>query len=510
MTHKQPGTILRLLALLLSFLLLAAACGGDDDETTAAEIGDGGDMAETDDNTSDGDDMAEDEPATGDNASDDGDDMAETSDSDGDGDDVAESADNDSDDGGPEPEPEPRTASWRGVTEDTITVGVSMLNFDLLKELNLSPAGWGDQQGVWEALIADLNAKGGINGRNVEAVYEFYSPIDPVDAERVCTALTEDNETFAVLGGFVGPLAGTADPCITGLNETILVGGEINADELEQSRAPWYHTEPTVESTTENLIGLLVSTGRLTDGMPVYVIAGRAAEATVDGVVEALEARGAEVVGRSIIEANDGETLAQNQQLEVILERFQESGAQAIMINGTPSATIRGIGLAGLNGEFHVWSNNPGGLNNLGETITDKSIADGVLTSGGPTDSEIYADPLYQSACNDVIAAALPEADLRQPTEYGEEEENWFNSTRRACRHLALFVEIATAAGANLTHDSFRAAAESLSDFNLPGGASSLSATKFGARDLFRLAAYDHTEGDGATVPVTDLIDIFP
>ena len=494
MTRKQPNTTLRLLALFLSFLLLAAACGGDDGDDAEPVAGDDGDMAEDDGDDGDDGDMADD--------GDDGDDgdMAD----DGDDGDMADDGDE------PEPEPEPRTASWRGVTEDTITVGVSMLDFALLKEINLSPAGWGDQQGIWEALIANLNANGGINGRTVEAVYEFYSPINPVDAERVCTALTEDNEVFAVLGGFVGPLAGTADPCIAGLNDTILVGGEINSAELAQTSAPWYHPEPTVEASTENLLGLLVQTDRLTDAMPVYVMAGRAAEGTMDAVTAELEAHGADIVGSSIIEANDGETLAQNQQLEVILERVKGSGAEAIMINGNPAATIRGIGAAGLNGKIAVWTNNPGGLNNLGETITDRSIADGVLTALGPTDTEIYADPLYQSACNDVIAAAIPDADLREPTDYQTEEENWFNSTRRACRHLALFVEIATAAGVNLTHDSFRAAAESLSDFTLPGGASSLSATKFGARDLFRLGGFDHTEGDGAAVPVTDLIDIFP
>ena len=182
---------------------------------------------------------------------------------------------------------------------------------------------------------------------------------------------------------------------------------------------------------------------------------GAAASATQDGVVEGLEERGAEVVGNSVIEASDGDTFAQNTELALIMEKVQESGAEAIMINGTPSASIRGIGAAGLNGKIAVWTNNSGGLNNLGETIGDKSIADGVLTSAGPTESEIYADPLYQSACNDVIAAAIPDADLREPTEYQTEEEKWFKSTRRACRHLALFVEIATAAGVNLTHDTF-------------------------------------------------------
>lgn len=495
MTHRRPKTILRLLALLLSFLLLAAACGGDDGgDAEPVTVVAGGDDGDTADDAADGDD--------GDTADDTGDDSDDMADDTGDDGDMADDE--------PEPEPEPRTASWRGVTEDTINVGVLMLDFELLVDINLSPAGWGDQQGVWQALIANLNANGGINGRTVEAVYEYYSPIDPVDAERACTALTQDNEVFAVLGGFVGPLAGTADPCITGLNETILVGGEINAAELEQSKAPWYHPSATVEASTENLLGLLVETGRLTEGMPVFVIAGRAAEATVDPVVEAFEARGADVVGRGVIEANDGETLAQNQQLEVILERFRESGAEAIMIPGNPAATIRGIGLAGLNGQIPVWTNNPAGLNNLGETITDKSIANGVLTSLGATDTEIYEHPLYQSECNDVVAAAMPDADIRPPTEYEEHEENWFNPVRRYCRHLALFVEIATAAGVNLTHDSFRAGAESLTDFTLPGGAASLSATKLGADDLVRLAAFDHTEGDGQTVPVTDLIDVFP
>ena len=496
MTRKRSNTTLRLLALLLSFLLLSAACGGDDGddaEPVTGDDGDDGEMAE------DGDDGEMTEDGDDGEMTEDGDDGEMADDSD-DGDDMAE----------PEPEPEPRTASWRGITEDTITVGVSMLDFKLLVDISLSPAGWGDQQGVWEALIADLNANGGIHGRTVEAVYEFYSPIDPLDAERACTALTQDNEVFAVLGGFVGPLGGTADPCITGLNDTILIGGEINSAELEQSTAPWYHPEPVSELLTEMLLRLLVEEDRLTEGTRVFVMAGRAAEATLDSVIAALEASGADVVDHAIVEANDGETLAQNQQLEVILERFQASGAEAIMIPGNPAATIRGIGAAGLHGQVPVWTNNPGGLNNLGRTITDKSIADGVIAPIGPTDSEIYADPLYQSICHDVVAAAIPDADLREPREYQEGEENWFNSVRRYCRHLALFVEIANAAGVNPTHDSFRAAAESLSDFNLPGGASSLSSTKFGARDLFRLGSYDHTVGDGQAVPDTDLIDFFP
>ncbi|MDH4172071.1 MAG: hypothetical protein OEW42_21005, partial [Acidimicrobiia bacterium] len=101
------------------------------------------------------------------------------------------------------------TASSRGVTADTIRVGISMLDFAYLVENNFSPQGWGDQQGVWQAYIDDLNARGGINGRMVEPVFTFYNPIGNTEADQACLEMTEDNEVFAVLGGFVGPAEGS-------------------------------------------------------------------------------------------------------------------------------------------------------------------------------------------------------------------------------------------------------------------------------------------------------------
>ena len=217
----------------------------------------------------------------------------------------------------------PLTASYTGVSETTITVGVSLLDFDKLVELNLSPAGWGDQVAAWEAMIADLNANGGINGRTVEAIYEFYSPIDPADADRVCTALTQDNEVFAVLGGFVGPLAGTADPCITGLNETILIGGDQNAEELGQSVAPWYQPGQSADASTEILLNLLEEDGSL-DGAKVFVMGGDADRASHQPVIDALEDRGVEVVGDDLVIATDGDTAAQDDELGIITEVIKD------------------------------------------------------------------------------------------------------------------------------------------------------------------------------------------
>ena len=400
------------------------------------------------------------------------------------------------------------TASWKGVTADTITIGVSMLDFGLLADMGLVRAGWGDQQGVFQALVDDLNANGGILGRQLEAVYDFYSPISADDATRSCTVLTQDNEVFAVVLGFLGPQAGTADPCFVGTNETILVGGEHTPDEVAQARAPWFNVEPSTEDQTSTLLDLLVQTGRA-DGVQVFVVSNKSAESDAPLVLEALQARGIEVVGDTVLAAGDGDTTAQDSFMQVVSERIRADGANTVMINGNPAATIRGLGQNGLLGSVAMWSNNAAGLNNLGETF-DHEWARGAIASNGPSELDIWNDDMFQD-CVRVVNEAGIGADLRPTAELADEDENWFNPVRRYCGHLSLFVHIAATAGPDLTPESFEQAAYTLTDFALPGAsANSLSPTKLGARDLYRLSVFDPDIGNGENVPLTDLIDIVP
>ena len=402
----------------------------------------------------------------------------------------------------------PLTASWKGVTEDTITIGVSMLNFQLLQEMGLTAAGWGDQQGVFQALVDDLNANGGILGRNVVAVYDYYNPIDAADAERACTVLTQDNEVFAAVLGFVGPLAGTADPCFVGTNNTPLVGGEQTLDEMAQATAPWFNVEPSTEDHTSNLLDLLVQTGRA-DGAKVFVVSHQASTGDEPLVLDGLGARGIEVVGTAVLDANDGDTAAQDQLMQVISERIRADGADTVMINGNPAATIRGLGLNGLLDSVTIWSNNAAGLNNLGETF-DHEWARGAIASDGPSELDIWNDDVFQD-CVRVVNEAGIGADLRPTADLADDDENWFNPTRRYCGHLSLFAQIAAAAGPDLTPETFEQAAYTLTDFVLPGAsANSLSPTKLGARDLYRLTTFDPDVGNGENVPLTELIDIVP
>ena len=512
--------LLRAVALAAGLALVATACGGDDsDEPATASTDTGTAVADSESEEPDEEPATADEGAEpADAASEPSDEPAETAAEEPAADEPAvadtEDAEEPAADEPAEPEepvveePMVLTASWRGVTEDSITIGVSMLNFELLKELGLSQAGWGDQQGIFQALVDDINADGGIHGRMLVPVYDYYSPISGDDATRSCTVLTQDHEVFAVLLGFVGPLAGTADPCIVGTNATVLVGGEHTPSELEQAQAPWFNVEPSTDSQTDTLLDLLIETGRA-DGARVYVVSHQAAVGDEAPVLEALSARGFDMAGNAILDANDGDTAAQDSLMQIISERIRSDGANAVLINGNPAAIIRGLGQNGLTGSIAIWANDEAGLNNMGATF-DHEVARGAIASGGPSDTEHWNDPLLQE-CVAVVRAAIPEADLRPPEELTVEDENWYLPVRRYCSHLSLFAQIAMAAGADLTPETFEAAAHTLTDFALPGiPANSLSPTKLGARDLFRLSEFDPDMGNGQTVPLTDLIDIFP
>ncbi|MCE2512768.1 MAG: ABC transporter substrate-binding protein [Acidimicrobiia bacterium] len=534
MTNQRTRSALhaRVVAIVAALALVAAACGGGDEADGEVSAGDtGGASTDVDSSSSDvdSDSSGADSPAE---------ETATPSESDPEpAEPVSEPAESSSateqpaDEAGEEatvdepsaqaagplwsglaasvaPDPSELTASWRGVTEDTITIGVSMLNFELLQEMGLTAAGWGDQQGVFQALVDDLNANGGILGRKVEAVYDYYSPIDAADAERACTVLTQDNEVFAAVLGFVGPLAGTADPCFAGTNNTPLVGGEQTPDELAQVEAPWFNVEPVTEDHTSNLLDLVVQTGRA-DGVRVFVVSHQASTGDEPGVIEALGARGIEVVGTAVLDANDGDTAAQDQLMQVISERIRADGADTVMINGNPAATIRGLGLNGLLDSVTIWSNNAAGLNNLGETF-DHEWARGAIASDGPSELDIWNDDVFQDCVRAVNDAGIG-ADLRPTADLADDDENWFNPTRRYCSHLSLFVQIAAAAGPDLTPETFEQGAYTLTDFVLPGyPANSLSPTKLGARDLYRLTTFDPDVGNGENVPLTELVDIVP
>ncbi len=398
------------------------------------------------------------------------------------------------------------TASFRGVTEDTITVGVAMLDFDLLKELQLSPQGWGDQELVWQTLIDKVNADGGINGRMIEPIYRFYSPLGTTEAEAACLELTEDNETFAVLAGFVGP-AEPANTCVTGRGNTIVVGGRQSPERLAESTAPWFETATNRSRRLEIFMSLVEQEGLL-EGRSIALVGGIQAEEEFNQAKDLLDELGVDVAVDVLVEAPDGDIPAIDAVWEALAERVDVSGADTALIITTVSGNIRGIRNNGL--DIDIWTVDNDSLANLGESV-EPEWAEGVLTVQPLSDQEAWDDETV-AECRSTFETANPDVEIVEPDDTVEGDERWYTAIMAYCRYLELFRLIATEAGPDLNHDTFREAAFRLGDFPLAAQPfNSLTPEKLDANDSARLGVYDSTLGDrGRIVGLTELADTTP
>ncbi len=88
-----------------------------------------------------------------------------------------------------------------------------------------------------------------------------------------------------------------------------------------------------------------------------------------------------------------------------------------------------------------------------------------------------------------------------------EGEPNYWSGTVGACRRMAVFAQIATAAGPDLTNESWAAALDTVEDFSVPGFEfASISSDKTDVRDVLYLAEYNLAEL--SFDELTDAVDV--
>lgn len=397
------------------------------------------------------------------------------------------------------------TATARGVTADTITIGYSYLDFDELVKLGLSESGWGDQELQVQTMIDDLNANGGINGRQVEVIFEPYSALGTEHAESACLRLTQDNEVFAVVGGFLGP-AEPANTCIVGRGNTVLVGGVQSEARLDEAVAPWLAARPLRTRQADVMVSLLDSEGLLAEA-EVAVVASIDAEDVLDDVVASFEAAGSPPVATLLSEAAVGDIVAENTVWGPLSERIRESGANTVLLVGNPTAGIRNIAATGL--DVDIWALDEESLTELGNSA-DIEDARGTLTVAGLDGQALWDDETMRS-CREMFVAAHPEIEIIEPNDLVSGDEDWPMGLSVGCRFLELFVVVAEAAGPDLTPDSFAAvAASEFAEFSILGQPfSSLGPDKFDSNDSFALASFNPDMGDaGGLEPLTEIRDV--
>ena len=399
------------------------------------------------------------------------------------------------------------TASWTGVTEEVIRLGFTTTDLVRLREMGLVDIDRGDPQVALDALIADVNARGGINGRMLEAYLEVIVPVDATAADEACVRMTEDIGVFAVLGPFAGPNS-DLNPCINSRNATIIVGGQPNAEQLAVSEAPWISNTMFAGRRLAGVIELMEAEGLLGDKVAV-VVRPEERNFADDIVIPALAALGKDVLD-VVQDSSPSDVVAGEAQWERFIELFKtEAVDSVVMVENTGTFGSTQLARSDLDANYLI-ADTTALLRGLGalDGAVGADLA-GVIGSAGPSEAEVWELEATQD-CVRVFEEANPGETVLPTTEVPEGEPDWFGNILPFCATLRLFELAATAAGPELTHDSFLTGAESLGEIEIPGQVfASMGPGKYDAADAIRLTIFDASVGtNGGEMPYGPLVAV--
>lgn len=367
----------------------------------------------------------------------------------------------------PEPEPVVLTASFRGVTETEIKIGVGFV------DATVFGIDSGDIEAQWQAAIDRANDAGGVHGRMLTPVFGSYSPVDDAAIEAVCVELTEDEKVFA----FVGFVLWDGVLCYTELYEFLAVNtADMAPDVIERSGGLLFTAQAGLIEKVSSLIDAAAADG-LIDGKKIQIQAAADDQTLLGPVQELVEAAGGTVTRAVFGTVPGGDLPAGEAEASVWAERAEADGADAILAFNTAGYIATGaVERAGSDLVVITDSIAPSGYTDLGY---DPSQVD-LYAYGFPTLQDHYnagrarvAECVenYESRSGNVVNVNVPNP-----------RPNNLPATIRACRGVDLFVAIATAAGPVLTQESFLEAARGLGSFDLTGTTSaSLGDGKYSA-----------------------------
>lgn len=377
-----------------------------------------------------------------------------------------------------------------GVTDDAIQLGFLGIDFDTLRNLGLVDINRGDFPVVVDAFVDDLNDRGGINGRLVEAHVELVSPVDLQRADEVCLRLTEDVEVFAVIGSFVGPTS-SANPCFPTQHDTLLVGGSPTPGERAEATAPWISTIVGTERHLPAAIRLMHQAGLFGERVGVAWDQTEQVEAD-DYYLPVLAELGITPVETFVQGTEGGDAIAGQSEWQVISQRIEQERIDTMVL--TEVTGIFGLQQLvdnGFDGQLLV-VDTIGSVGSLGtaDIVPLEDLA-GVIGTGFLDSPEAWDQEITQH-CIGIFETANPEITVIRTDLVEEGEPNWGQNIGALCNQFRLFEAAATAAGDVLNHDTFLDGLHRIGDFELVGqGTGFLGEGRHDAGNAIRLTEFD-------------------
>jgi hypothetical protein len=355
----------------------------------------------------------------------------------------------------------------QGVTATTIRIGIPYIDFSAIRKFGIT-LDQGNYPDAYNAIIADLNAHGGVDGRKLVPYLLAVSPVGTAPAATACTQLDADDKIFAAIAPFEPScFLQQGVPTISGSYQEGPASGI----------APNFTLTPPQAAYDPVQLKVFAHEG-VFKGKKVGIFAGQTTDASELHVVEsALRSLHVSVAATAVDSGVSGDQAAINQQANIIAQRFQSSGVNEVVAVGEGSL-VWPDALQANQSTYHppFIATNEGTIQTavLAASISPTYLR-GVLTSSPvPSNYQIWHTPFVQH-CDQVVRKAYPSDKITPPSNPITGSDQTFFSVESACINMALFTIIAKAAGKDLTQTSFVKAGYGLRNTTIPGAASPVS-----------------------------------
>ena len=380
----------------------------------------------------------------------------------------------------------------QGVTATTIRVGIPYVDVAAVKAVGVN-INWGNVADAYKAVIANINAHGGINGRKIVPFLMAVDPTGAAPAATACTALTQDDKVFAV----VAPLMATCYlqagvPVVNGILQAASGTG------LAQN----FSLAPPAASYDPLQMSIFSKQG-VFKNKKVGVFAGVTTdEAELKIVQAALAKLHVNVVSTAIDSAPQGDLSAENEQVAVIAQKFQALGVNEVVGVGYGSA-VWPEGLSAIQSTYNppwVASSESDFTGDVGGNNNPEYLANVTTSSPIPGGEAVWTDPGTQ-ACVKLVRKAYPSDHINAFSATLPTSEATWTGIEQACTDMALFSAIAKAAGKHLTVASFVKAGYGLRNVVIPGAGAPIS---FGPNRPYALGPVYMVHYDATTKAIVE------
>lgn len=216
-----------------------------------------------------------------------------------------------------------------GITDDTITVGYMQPDVEALADAGLAED-FDDPALAIEALVKDVNDRGGINGRKLKVnTYLFDVTKVPESLINVCSQVAEDDPNFVA---FAFTYFGDGLACLAGdKGVPVLTGSSLAGTVHEQAKGNAFLFNNTFEEHQRALVTGLKATGDL-KGLKLGVVnrdEPGAPEALDAGLKPALKDAGFDLAESAVI---TGGVMGDPASISAAVQQFKEAGVTGVVL----------------------------------------------------------------------------------------------------------------------------------------------------------------------------------